>query len=209
MPSLGAQARCGGESEVNNVLNTSLGIGKGTVREARAPRPTWAVRGKSSNSAHAGAGTELRASSSSPSTSTKRHFPATPSRASTCGEETRRPGPRRQASGGGRGRLAQPAPPREPGRSPPPTPCRRDDTARSAAHTWLSRSPGERVGSALSTPSGAPLGARIWAQSAPPPSIPHQFRSFTSAPDTGAEGGCPHCAPARRCWTAQGVATSL
>lgn len=39
MPSLGVQARCGGESEVNNVLNASLGIGKGT-HGPRGPGPT-------------------------------------------------------------------------------------------------------------------------------------------------------------------------
>lgn len=98
----------------------------------RAPRPTWAVRGNSSSSAQAGAGTEPRASSSSPSTSAKRHWPATPSRVSTCGEERGRPGAPRPASRGhqpeGGAGPAPSVPPPQPGRSrglprpPPPLP---------------------------------------------------------------------------------------
>lgn len=55
-----------------------------------------------------------------------------------------------------------------PSPAPPPTPAGRNDTAQSAAHTWLPRRPGISARAPRATPSGAWPGARIWAQ--PPPS---------------------------------------
>lgn len=57
-----------------------------------------------------------------------------------------------------------------PSPAPPPTPAGRNDTAQSAAHTWLPRRPGILVRAPRATPSGARSRARIWAQ--PPPSHP-------------------------------------
>lgn len=112
--------RPGGKRSLECILSSRPHLGPGATRRP-GPRPTWAVRGNSSSSAQAGAGTALRPSSSKPSTSTKRHCPATPRRASTCGGdkaarlvETGEWG----ASAGGRGRRGSSAPPPEPGRSP-------------------------------------------------------------------------------------------
>lgn len=68
-----------------------------------------------------------------------------------------------RAPAGGRGRagaLGAPIPAWEESRpAPPPSffphPRPRSDTAQSAAHTWLARSPGTRVRAARATPSGA------------------------------------------------------
>lgn len=79
----GRQARKEGELGAYTILNASLRF-RGS---AHPEPPTWAVRGNSSSKAQAGAGTEPRVSSSSPSTSTKRHWPATPSLVSTCGKD--------------------------------------------------------------------------------------------------------------------------
>lgn len=136
------------------------------------PHPTWAVRGNSSSSAQAGDGTEPRVSSSSPRTSAKRHWPATPSLANTCRDETGQPDPKGQTSdgallGGGVSTRIPPAPrtplpsphpatgsPPESGRSlrgvPPSAP--RSDTAQSSAHTWLPRSPRTGVPAAWQSP---------------------------------------------------------
>jgi hypothetical protein len=64
------------------------------------PLPTWAVRGNRSSRAQAGDGTEPRVSSSSPSTSAKRHWPATPSLANTCKKKTGQPDRKSQTNNG-------------------------------------------------------------------------------------------------------------
>lgn len=81
--------------------------------------------------------------------------------------------------------------------TPPPTRAGRNDTAQSAAHTWLPRRRGTRVCAARATPSGALLGG---SHLSPAFSIPPPTRFAESSPDLmqGQREGAPAPPPLER-----------